>query len=872
MSDLLLKTKLSIPLVRKDLVARPRLVEKLNAGLRIEGGFARKLTLVSAPAGSGKTTLIADWFDDIGLRSAWLSLDEGDNDPARLLAYLIAALQQVDPRIGLGAGAMLGSPQPPPGETVLTSVINDLAEISQPLILAADDYHVIQNPIVHRQVGFLLENQPAQIHLVILTREDPLLPISRLRSRGQLCEIRQKDLRFTRQETGEFLQRVMGLDLVVEDLDILQDRTEGWVTGLQLAAISMQGSADLHQFVLSFAGSHRYILDYLFEEIFSQQPAGMQDFMTKTSILDQLAADLCDFVIQKSDSRARLEGLERANIFILPLDPSREWFRYYHLFRDLLRHQLHLREDTVPENLHRRASMWFEAGGFLAEAIEHALAAGDWEATSRLIDKVSERMLKRGEVLTLIGWFKKIPGEVIAADPSLCLTFAWALLLASQFDAAEPLLEQASQMAKPESAFLGEVYAAQAYLARARGDDGDLIEKSQQALSLLPEADLVSRGNVALNLGLAYWHKGCLEEADQALREAQDISARVRNNYGLYAARIFIARTQATRGKLREPVDRYQELLEAGGMVPILALAYYDLSVIYYEWNRLQEAEDYLRRGLELSTRSGIVEFQNAGYIQRVFLALAQGDTAAALEAAEKSNVLSRDYSSATRARSAACRVQLALAMGELEMAAHWADQVTGEVDAHSFYRFLCLTPSRLLIAGGRKQAALEELKACYERATQAGWGYAVIAIRVLQALAAGTVETALEYLGDALHLGQTEGFIRAFADAGEPLIPLLQEAALRGVLPEYVGQILSAMREAHHAPVATQSLLEEPLSEREIEVLRLVTAGLSNREIAEKLIISTGTAKTHVHNIYGKLGVRNRTEAARRATELKLI
>lgn len=871
MSDLLLKTKLAMPIIRKDRVARPRLIEKLNADLWQAHGFARKLILVSAPAGFGKTTLVADWLGNIGLQAAWLSLDESDNDPVRFLAYLLAALKQIDARIGLAAINMQQSLPPPPGETIIASLINDLAEISQSFILVLDDYHAIHDPIIHRLVGFLLEHQPENMLQVILTREDPLLPISRLRSRGQVCEIRLDDLRFTPDETAGFFQ-LMGLDLAQVDLDTLQSGTEGWITGLQLAALSMQGFSDPHHFILSFAGSNRYVLDYLFEEIFSQLPTEIQDFLIKTSILDRLTAGLCDKVTGRSDSREQLESLERANLFIIPLDPSREWYRYHHLFGDLLRHQLRLQKDTPLEELHRQARLWFEGEGYLGDAIQHALAARDWESASRLIVKASEGMLKRGEIATLIGWLRNTPVEIVFTQPMLCITFAWALLLASQFDAAKPLLEHAEQLARPGSSFLGQVAAAQAYLARARGDNQRLIEKSQQALSLLPEADMVSRGTVAMNLGLAYWHEGRLDEAEQALRDAQEISGRVGNTYALLTAQIFLARTLATRGRLRQAAAMYQKLIRDGGNVPILLLAYYDLSTIYYEWNHLQQAEEHLTRGLEMSTRSGNTEFQNSGHILRVFLALAKGDTAGAIEAVEQSHALARDFSSVTQARSAACHVRLALALGDLDMAAHWAEQITDQVDAHSFYRFLNLTRPRLLIAGGQKKAAAEQLNACFERATEAGWGYAVIAVRVLQALAAETTRTAVEYLADALRMAQPEGFIRTFADAGEQLTPLLQEAALRGILPNYVGQILSAIGKVHKRVMLEQSPLAETLSERELEVLRLAAAGLSNREIAAKLVVSPGTAKTHIHNICNKLGVRNRLEAAMRAKELNLV
>jgi LuxR family maltose regulon positive regulatory protein len=871
MSELLLRTKFTIPVIRKDLVARPDLIEKLNTDFWQVDGFARKLTLVSAPAGFGKTTLVIDWLASQGVHAVWLSLDEHDNDPTRFMAYLIGALNQLDENIGLAALQMQQSPQPPPEETIITTLINDLAEISQPFILALDDYHVLQNPLIHHQVGFLLENQPEHMHLVILTREDPMLPISRLRSRGQVYEIRLDHLRFSLKETSEFI-RMMGLDLAQDDINTLQRRTEGWVTGLQLAALSLRGFPHPQQFIQSFAGSNRYILDYLFEEIFSRLPSDIQDFLIRASILDQLTASLCDQVTGRSDSREQLDALERANLFIVPLDPAREWYRFHRLFRDLLRHHLNLRNDISVEALHQRASQWFEAEGDLEAAIQHALTACDWKAACRLIEKASEGMLKRGELATLIGWLRRIPAEVVSALPGLVITFAWALLLASQFDEAEPLLEQAEQLASPGSIFLGQVAAALAYLARARGDNQRLITNSQIALSLLPEDDWVARGNVALNLGLAYWHEGRLDEAEHTLYEAREISGRVSNTYAFLAAEVFLARTPASRGKLRQAEAMCQKILQNYDNIPILALANYDLSGIYYEWNLFDKAEKYLLRGLEISQRSGIREFQISGHIQRVFMALARGEPAGAVAAMDQADRLAREFSEATRSRTAACQVQLALALGDLDKAAYWTEQITEPADANSFFRFLDLTRPRLLIANGQKEAAIKQLEASFELASQAGWGYAVIAVRILQTLAATSVDQAVDYLADALRLGEPEGFIRTFADAGKQLKPLLHEAALRGIHSEYVGQILLAIREPDRSIGPDQTVLVEPLSERELEVLNLVAAGLSNREIAGKLFISAGTVKTHVHHICGKMGVRNRLEAATRAKELNLV
>ncbi|MEK7785338.1 MAG: hypothetical protein AAB658_07935, partial [Chloroflexota bacterium] len=656
---------------------------------------------------------------------------------------------------------------------------------------------------------------------VIATREDPPLPLARLRARGQIVELRQSDLQFTPEETAEFVRRAAQVELSASDIDVLHRHTEGWIAGLQLAAQSIRQPEGVRRLSESFAGGQRFILDYLIEEVFRQQPANIRDFLLCTSILDRFTPTLCDAVTGREDSREAVLMLEQANLFIVPLDETRQWYRYHHLFADVLRHRLQIERAEEMPGLHRRASQWFEAEGYLADAIQHALAASDWERAARLIGQASDDMLRHGEIATLLGWFGKLPRDVACADPQLCLAYAWAALLASQFEIAEPLLEHAEKLASPESQFLGQVAAAQAYLARARGDHPRLIVKSEQALSWLSKTDYLNRGLVALNLGLTYWHAGHLEEAEPVLFEAHQASERVGNIYAALTAQFFLARTLAVRGKLRLAEAMCQKLIQEGGNSPILALVHYDLSTLYYEWNDLQKAGEHQRRGLEMSTHSGNVEFQNTGHIQRFFLALAQGDSVGALEAVEQSHRLARDLNPATRACSAACHVQVALALGDLDLAAHWAGQVTEEVDAHSFYRFLGLTQPRLLIAQGRKDVAAEQLKVCYSTASQAGWGYGAMAVRILQSLAAPTTEAASGFMAEALKMGQPEGFIRSFVDAGRGLIPLLHEAARRGVHPDYVGRILSAIKAGPKKVAPQASSLVEPLSERELEVLR---------------------------------------------------
>jgi LuxR family maltose regulon positive regulatory protein len=881
MSDAIIATKFTIPMSHVHFIPRRRLLERLSKDLWKRNGFTRKLTLVSAPAGYGKTTLIADWGSNFQHHEtsqqrfpetnfAWFSLDEGDDDQVRFLLYFIAVLNQINEHIGTAAQGMLESSQPPPMDMLLGSLINDVASLSSPIILTIDDYHLIHNPAIHQMLNFLVEHQPSQMHLVLLTREDPPLPLPRLRVRGQITEIRQEDLRFTKGETAEYIHRIVGLELTEDDLASLDRRTEGWVAGLQLAALSMQGRDDVSNFIKAFTGSNRYILDYLIEEVFKQQTPEIQQFLLQTCVLDRLSAPLCNAVTQSADSRKLLESLEHANLFIVALDEERKWYRFHRLFVELLRHRLRLAEELTASILHQRASRWYQDHGFQADAIYHALAAEDWELAATLIEEANDAMLKRGEVVTLLGWFQKFPEDIILASLELCISYAWVLLLIGQLDKAERLLDHAESLTKDDPSTLGDVFSAQAYLARTRGEPQITIEKSHQALALLPKDNLAARSIVSVNLGLTYWHGGLLDKAEEALREAYQTGHDSGNTYVAVTAMVFLGRTHASRGKLNQAANQYREVITGDAPIPMLALAHLDMGTLYHEWNELAKAREQQRRGFDLTVQSGNVEFQMAAEMLLARLKLSEGAFQAAFQAAQRANQRAQDFSPFTQARCASCLAQVALAKGDLEEANHWVEQMPVDGDAHSFYMFLNLIKPRLLLAEGKKEAAADYLQACYERASQQGWGYAIIAVRILQCLAAETAEAAYEFLLNALALAEPEGFIRIFADEGEALIPWLQEAALRGEMVEYVGKILEVLSSRGGSSVG--SSLVEPLSQREMEVLRLLVAGLSNREMAGKLFLSLGTVKTHIHNIYGKLGVRNRAEAIKHARELELL
>lgn len=857
MSPGLLATKFVIPPAHKNIVPRPRLIQKLNEAW----DQGKSMILISAPAGYGKTTLVTDWLRNSPVKSSWLSLDPADNDPARFLGYFTAALRQVDEGIGKSAQTTVQSPPLLPAEVVQISLINEIAQLPDSFILVLDDYQVIQTMLVHQQIDFLLSHLPRQLHFVILTREDPPLPLARLRARDQLLEIRRDDLRFSQKECGEFFQRMKGITLSVDDIAVLEQRTEGWVTGLQLAALSMQGCDNLPGFIQAFSGSSRFILDFLIEEVFDRQMPEVQDFLLKTSILERLSGSLCAAVTNQVKAEALLEMLEKANLFIIPLDQSRTWYRYHHLFAELLRQRLRMIYPDLAPDLYLRASRWFETEGLFEEAIQHALAAQAWGEAARMIGYVAEGMLKRGEMVTLISWFKLLPEVLLLNQPTLGLSYAWAFLVSGRYQEAEALLEQYEATAKSNPQLLGPLATAQAFAARALGNNQRVIEKSKQALELMPDSEVSSRCLIEINLGLVYWHEGRLQDLWPILDEAEALAARIGNEYARMTAQIFRARALASQGLLRRAETALRLLVCDESGAPILALAHFDLACIYHEWMDDERAWAHHAQGMEICKRSGNREFQHAGYLQKTLFWLAQGNLKAAQAEIEKALNLAVEYNPVTKARCFAGQALVALGKDDLCSARQWVEKMPADGDPHSLYRFVGLTQARLLIAEGRLHAADEELARLDERARAGGWGFARIAILVLHALAAETHTAAMAFLEEALHLAEPEGFLHTFVEAGAGLVPLLQETARRSPAPEYIGRILAAF--SQNLPKQPGAQLVEPLSERELEVLRLVTAGLSNREIASELIVSPSTVKSHIHHICGKLGARNRTEAA---------
>jgi LuxR family maltose regulon positive regulatory protein len=875
----LLITKLRTPPVRPELVPRPRLIERLNAELELDNRFVRKLTLVCAPAGYGKTTLISAWLTGQHRAYSWLSLEEGDNDPARFMAYLLAALRTVDARMGQAAEAALRGPQPPSSETLLTVLLNDIAARPDPFLLVLDDYHCIQTLSIHQQLAFLLEHQPPQMHLVIATREELPLPLSRLRARGQVADIRQADLSFTPEEASDFLLRTMHLRLSPTDAAALHQRTEGWIAGLQLAALSLQASDDVQQSVQSFAGSHRYILDYLMDEVFERQTPGVGDFMLRTCILERFNAPLCDALVERQDSDRVLRTLEDANLFIVPLDESRQWYRYHQLFADLLRHRLDLEKQYDLALLHRRASEWFADNGFATDAVHHALAAADWPRATALISPLAGNLLKQGQTATLLRWFRTLPENAVCADLQLCLNFAWALILTEQFGAAGPYLARAEQAAVQSGArfVLGQVAVAKAYIARARGDHDQVIALSEQALELVPPDEGTARSVLLVNLGMAQFYRGHLGKAAEAFSAAEQAGRTSGNEYARWTAAIFLNRIRIAQGKLRQAAEAGREIVQQGGHLPIVALAYYDLSRLHLEWNDLAAAADCVAQGIELSRRGGGVEFTGAGYLVSALIRVAQHDVPAAQAALREAERLLEhpDISPSTRLYSLACHIWVALAQDDLKAATLAGERSPTFENAGSVgdYLFLMLAQAQLALAQGRRVLAAERLAALRATALQKGFRNVATQACVLQALAAPNRAEGLAFLSEALAEAEPEGYVRTLVSPGESMAVLLRAAAARGSASPYVRHLLAALAISAPEPrLAAAPALIEPLSDRELQVLCLLAEGQTNQEIAHRLYMSVNTVKTHLKNIYGKLGAKNRAKAGARARELGLI
>jgi LuxR family maltose regulon positive regulatory protein len=919
----LLSTKLHIPAPRPALVPRRRLIE------RLEEGLDSRLTLISAPAGFGKTTLISKWVDhlqfnpesanQITYRIAWLSLDEGDNDPARFLAYFITALNRSDGRgktLGDGALVMLNSSQPPPVEEVLTTLINEMSTFPDRIVITLDDYHLIEAQVIHDAFTFFIEHLPPTVRLVVSTREDPNLPLARLRARNELTELRAADLRFTSPEAAEFLNRVMGLDLSTDDIAALEARTEGWIAGLQLAAISMQGSTDAAGFIKSFTGSHRYVMDYLIEEVLEQQSESIQRFLLQTAILQRFTAPLCDALTGEENGQGILETLDQTNLFIVPLDEERRWYRYHHLFADLLRQRLKQTQQALLPILHSKASAWYEQNGFFDEAVEHALRSGEFGQAVDLIEENVDDLWARGEHAKLKHWLNKLPVALVCSKPRVCIFHAWYLFASGQHDAADRCLQDVELtfetstartpetdpqdldlLAGPDQVILqGRVAAIRSFMDTHRGDLAGMIRHAHQALEYLPEQDRTWRAIIAIVLGDVYGFKGDMTAAYEARFEAVKTCQAAGDIYYVMLASMKLAITLRSQGRLQHTMELCQQQIRVANEWGLSNTALNGLMLVIVgevlvEYNDLDGALAKALNGVGLFERGVDLAILGWGYMCLIRILFSRGDLAGVEEIIQKMGKIAHESKVPPwiTNQMSTWQARLWLEQDQLEAATQWAvDCGLGideelkplhEIDYFLLFDYIML--ARILIAQGRLDEATGLLEGLLETAERGGRTTRMIEILLLLALAyqaKGEIEQALIPLAQALNLAKPEGFIRCFVDEGPPMARLLFAAMTHEIAADYVQRLLGAFPTTEPGQIApsnfqvSNSEWVEALSERELEVLGLIAEGLTNPDIATRLFLSVNTVKVHTRNIYGKLSVHNRTQAIARSHALGLL
>jgi len=886
-----LKTKICVPPLRSGWISRSRL------GKRMDEGFGRKLTLLSAPAGFGKTTLLVDWIHKHKIPAAWFSVDKGDNAPQHFLTYVILGLQSLEADTGEAALTMLQSPQPPPIESILINLLNDVSRISTDFALVFDDYHSVDAGPIHDMIAFLLENLPEQMHMIIATRADPPLPLARIRSQHLLTELRAADLSFTDEEAAGLFGQSLGLQLSAREIQLIETRTEGWAAGLQLAALSLKGRKDPSGFIKGFKGDNRYIADYLTEEVLSRQPEHLRNFLLQTSILGRLCGPLCDAVTGQENSRQVLDTLEKANLFVIPLDDERRWYRYHHLFADLLQQRLRTQQGDLLPELHRRASQWLAENGFKNEAVDHAFSARDYDRAVELIEEIAEIDWDRARESRLLHWFKKLPDEKIEANPKLCIFYARELFKSGYMDdtgkrlqAAEKMLETISGGDLNIAGLRGRIAVIRAYMSTRTGDLSGTIDFSSQALTLLPQRDLNWRSVAATLLGMGIGTDRLVEQ-QHAFGEAMEISKAAGNIYYHIFAGSCLASAMVHRGQLTEAEEFIRQMLNLAiengiEQTGIGGSLYGNLGTIFCEWNDFDEGIRLIHKGIELSELGRDPVMVAVCQVALLRALIYQLDLAGALKLMEKINECAANFAlpSWIATLISALNVFCWLAGGNLDAAVQWARRLGLRLDdkLDSLHEVEYLALAHIHMSQNKLDEADQLLRRLIKNATVGDRVYMLIEMRlwrVLIFMLKADTAAALAELKLALALAQPGGFIMIFVSKGKPVADLLEEilavkkrdhdAAKAGFSLSYARKIWSAFKTV--TPPRVEGLMD-PISERELEVLHLIAAGLSNREIAEKLFISLNTVKTHTKNINSKLDVSSRIKAVARAKELGLL
>jgi LuxR family maltose regulon positive regulatory protein len=926
----ILTTKIFVARSRNELVAREELDRRLDAIP------TRRLTLISAPAGFGKTTLVGGWIGSHDIPAAWISLDAGDNDLARFLSYLVAALRTVHPGIGEGMLEALSLSPLPPAETLLASLINDLATIGEHFLLVLDDYHLIESKKIHDAVTFLLDRAPSTLHLVLTTRSDPPFALARMRVRGELLELRASDLRFTVDEAARLFNGLARLGLSDEQLAALQERTEGWAAGLQMAALSLQGRPDVEEFIAAFTGADRYVLDYLLEEVLALLPEELQRIMLELSILDRFNGALCEAVTRCEHGADLLASLERRNLFLVPLDNHREWYRYHHLFADLLRHRLRQKHRDEVEELHRRASRWFEANGMVQDAMSHARLAGDVEMLARLVDRfwrsvvrIDDREL--GDLLALL------PDDAVRERPRLALLKAWLGTIRGKFDAAMEAVEWVKQGVEREGEdeagreLIGQAMLLSSVVTRDSGDFEGTIHNAQRALALLPERPPASaeygwnssRGVALSVLGSAYSLLGDPVMAEEAMLRGAQYARSVNDIGNLIPALVSIGRHHIHMGKLNQAEEEREEMVgiaaRLGGASLSIEMTLRQIRArVLFERHDLEGAREAAESALPFCS-----PYRANPSISLLKILVVASEALGDWEGAERymrqfEQVTIPPYESSLTVMAPLSRAQLQLRAGKMEDALRWVadrfvDGAVNPLPQRSYFvmRTEELLYARVLIGLGRNEEAERIAASLQDEFTRTS----ILSIRldatVLRAIALqnmGESAAALDLLIDALRAGAPEGFIRPFAYDAPAVARLLAELQKRPAvrLPAaYLRRVMQAcglgipVEAASDAPVpgsAVESagadaggslsggvsggvmvggiVVEDmiPLTSREEEILRLLAQGYSNQKIADKLYVSINTVKTHVSNLFEKLGASSRVDALLRARSARLL
>lgn len=900
MIETLLSTKLYILPQRPDIVSRPRLVEKLLKLIKNPGSFG----LVSSPAGSGKTVLLSEFASNLQMPIAWVSLDETDNDPVRFWRYLVAACQTVCPDVGASIQEILQSPQPMPAETIAAMMINDLAGLSTEFVLVLDDYHVIENQVIHQACLHLLEYIPAQVHLVISTRIDPPWPLARFRASNKLIEIRMQDMRFTTEEAASFLNQLMGLKLTSEDIAAIENRTEGWIAGMQLAALSMQGRGDTAKFIEDFAGSHVYVAEYLIEEVLNRQSQAIQEFLLKTSVLENLNAELCEMVTECQGCQEILSGLYRSNIFVIPLDDEGRWFRYHHLFKDLLLARLRYAYSAEQvADLHTACAGWYQQNGFQNEAVDHLLRAKDFDKAAQSIGQTAYHLITSGELATVLKWCEALPDEIVWRYPRIIITKIWALTLVGNIQLVEPLLQRAEALyiENPEISerieLAGFAAAIRAFFAMMAGMNSSALALAERAEKLLPEESTHARWLLPYTLGAAYRAQGEFEKAAEAFEEqvrmGEDFGNLVVWGTGITA----LALVRRAQGRLNEVIkicrDARMKLTDLGAdRFGSLAKIETPLVEVLLDRNELKEASERLMDVISRMQSWPMPTDQLHAQLALVDLQAAEENLDAAFETLERVKEFKATHpvlSNLSRSVDI-CEVRLLIKAVDIAGAARLLEALNpGSLPWKELQDQERLLLARIRTEQGLFEEAEKILTALIGEAEDGCCPRLLIEALVLQAglyNASGDQDAARGVLFRALALAEPEGFVRVFIDEGGEVMQLVASIAHQPDLvpagterppKTYLTDLLQSFSDQKKLPAETQPEgqidgLVESLTPRELEVLGLISKGDSNRAIAEKLVVTISAVKKHAANIYGKLNVSNRTQAAARARQLGLL